>query len=113
MNNQEASLINRPVGVQRVFGDASDTFSFASFFPDALQRPLIIPLSDIMYQIFCRLGLLVPFNEEDVIQSNDRAMKRASNGLGRVGESRGSEASIAERRRQIALQAIEERISTD
>lgn len=92
-----------PFGVQRVRGDALDTFAFVGFFPDAVQ-PTLAPIFGWLYQIFAGCGLVPLFNEDDVALSNERAQQRGP---------RGGRNNIAERRRQVALKVLEERIGGD
>jgi hypothetical protein len=50
-------------------GDASETFSFASFFPDPIQPP-IVKLSNLIFSILVQLGLCRLWSQSDVELSN-------------------------------------------
>lgn len=92
-----------------LIGDASDTFQLVEFFP-AVTKPYVGPVFNQIYELSVLLGIVTPFNDETVQQSNTRAQKR----LEQVGQSNKSIASsVAERRRQIALQVIEDRINKE
>lgn len=88
-------------------GDASDTFSFANFFPDAVS-PLVSYISEKIFAVFVKLHLCTPFSQEDVDASNVR------NGPLRqrfVAPLPGSARAEAERRRALALKALDQRLS--
>ncbi|CAH2350598.1 transmembrane protein 115 homolog [[Candida] railenensis] len=94
-------------GASLITGDASDAFRLVEFFPE-ISKPYLSPVFDMIYEIGCLLGVITPFNDDLIEQSNMRAAKRseqASNASKSVANS------VAERRRQVALQMIEERIS--
>ncbi|KAK9390524.1 eukaryotic integral membrane protein-domain-containing protein [Lipomyces mesembrius] len=88
-------------------GDASDTFSMANFFPDAV-APAVSYLADRIFAALVKLHICVPFSQEDVEASNLR------NGQFRqraVAPLPGSVRAEAERRRALALQALDQRLS--
>ena len=96
-------------------GDASDTFAFSHFFPDSIQV-VLDPLTDSIYKTMVAFRLCVPFSEEAIDQSNEQASARAEGGLpslmtggrgGRVGGRR----EEAERRRALALKALDQRLN--
>lgn len=90
-------------------GDASDTFAFVEIFP-AFSKPYLGPLFDKVYEIGVLLGIITPFNDESIEQSNLRAQKRQD----QVNQAQKNVAnSVAERRRQVALQVIEDRINKE
>lgn len=91
-----------------IMGDASDTFMLAEFFPAAL-KPYLGPVFDAVYNACVLLSIVPAFTEELIEQSNARARKR----LEQAQQSHGAGNSVAERRRQVALQVIEEKISKD
>ncbi|KAB8346266.1 hypothetical protein FH972_023310 [Carpinus fangiana] len=103
-------------------GDASDTFSFASFFPDVAQ-PVISTVTDAIYEVLVAINLCAPFTDEDVDTGNEQAAARGEGGLpsllnpnsrsaGRGSGGSGGSATReeAERRRQLALRALDERL---
>ena len=97
-------------------GDASETFAFASFFPERLQRPIVLA-SDVIYTGLVRANILTPFSDEFVESSNSQAQSRGEGGLphllsrnGGGGSAPGSARAEAERRRALALKALDERL---
>lgn len=93
-------------------GDASDTFSFAAFWPDVVQPP-VAALSDVVYNLLITLRLCTPFSAADVDAGNEQANAREGGrelpSLLQSGKSgaRGE----AERRRQLALRALDQRLN--
>lgn len=97
-------------------GDASETFTFASFFPDAMQPPIAF-VADQIYAFLIALKVLTPFSAEEIASSNEHAIARGQAGLpnllnnGRGGGLRGmGKREEAERRRQLALKALDQRL---
>ncbi|KKZ67131.1 hypothetical protein EMCG_07190 [[Emmonsia] crescens] len=97
-------------------GDASETFAFANFFPDAIQPPISF-VTDKIYSILIALCICTPFSEEDIASGNEQAMARGEAGLpsllnnGRMGGGRGTgKREEAERRRALALKALDQRL---
>jgi hypothetical protein len=96
-------------------GDASDTFSFAHFFPEPLQTPLG-QIGDQLYNTLIALKVCTPFSAEDIDAGNEQASARAEGGLpsimnpsGRGGKG-GATRAEAERRRALALKALDQRL---
>lgn len=94
-------------GTAYVRGDASDTFAFAYFFPEPIQTPLAA-ISEHLYQLLISLRICTPFSDQDVDTGNEQALARVDNGLptSMVGGRRAE----ADRRRAVALQALEQRL---
>lgn len=96
-------------------GDASETFTFASFFPDAVQPPIAF-VSDQVYALLVALKVIAPFSAEDIASSNEHALARGHAGLPSLlsnssGGSRGmAKREEAERRRALALRALDQRL---
>ncbi|KAF2749196.1 DUF1751-domain-containing protein [Sporormia fimetaria CBS 119925] len=96
-------------------GDASDTFAFAHFFPDPIQGP-IGQISDQIYNTLITLGVCTPFSAEDIDAGNEQASARAEGGLPSImnpssrGGKGGASRAEAERRRAIALKALDQRL---
>ncbi|KAI5791705.1 eukaryotic integral membrane protein-domain-containing protein [Peziza echinospora] len=104
---------------QLLRGDASETFSLANFFPDPIHRPIAL-ISDVVYNLLLLVGLCTPFSAEDISASNSRN----SGAGGDVGLSSifvggggpggrgigGSTRAEAERRRAMALKALDQRL---
>lgn len=100
-------------------GDASDTFAFSHFFPDAIQSA-IAPLCDKIYDTLVAMRICMPFSEADVDVGNEQASARAEGGLpsvmnpsgGGAGDTRsGGRREEAERRRALALRALDARLN--
>ncbi|KAI9681365.1 MAG: hypothetical protein M1817_002648 [Caeruleum heppii] len=95
-------------------GDASETFAFAQFFPDPLQTP-IAAVADVIYQALVSIKVCTPFSAADVDAGNSQAAARGEGGLpgllGRGGgPAPGSARAEAERRRALALKALDQRL---
>ncbi|KAK4981682.1 hypothetical protein LTR66_009789 [Elasticomyces elasticus] len=104
----------RGVGNARSRGDASDTFAFAQFFPEPVSTILAPPL-DIIYNAFVSLRILRPFSGSDIVAGNEQASVRSEGGLqglmgGRGGRG-GGRREEAERRRALALRALDQRLN--
>ncbi|KAK2600171.1 hypothetical protein QQS21_005116 [Conoideocrella luteorostrata] len=81
-------------------GDASETFAFAEFFPGPV-KPFVGALSDKIFEILVAIRLCTPFSHADMARG-DRALQRGTPGTARA---------EAERRRAIALKALDQRLS--
>ncbi|KAI9718192.1 MAG: hypothetical protein M1812_004182 [Candelaria pacifica] len=99
-----------------VRGDASETFGFAYFFPDAIQTP-IAALSDGIYNSLVAIKVCTRFSSEQVESGNEQAIARSEGGLpsllssgGRGGSRTGGKREEAERRRALALKALDQRL---
>lgn len=95
-------------------GDASDTFAFAAFSPDVVQ-PAVATVSDFIYTILVSLRLCTPFSAADVNAGNEQASARGGGSElpSLLNAGRGANArSEAERRRAIALRALDQRLNT-
>ncbi|KAH3680066.1 hypothetical protein WICPIJ_008403 [Wickerhamomyces pijperi] len=101
-------LPSNSVGIQRSQGDASETFALIHFFP-ALTHPVLSPLFTVVYDGLSSVGIVPQFNEQEVEQGNLIANRRLT---GQAVSSRADADSrnAAERRRQVALKVLEERI---
>ena len=94
-------------------GDASDTFSFVAFFPDAL-HPVLAPICDVIYNTLVQLRLCAPFSDGAIEAGNESAASR-SEGLPNIMNARvgggGGRRAEAERRRALALKALDQRLN--
>lgn len=96
-------------------GDASDTFAFAHFFPEPIQTPMG-QFADGIYNVLISLGVCTPFSTEDIDAGNDQASARAEGGLPSImnpnsrGGRGGATRAEAERRRALALKALDQRL---
>lgn len=95
-----------------VRGDASDTFAFVAFFPDAL-GVVFAPVCDGVYDVLVQMRVCVPFSDEAVEQSNEQTAGRAEGVLPGIMDSRGGggRREEAERRRALALKALDQRLN--
>lgn len=104
----------------QIKGDASETFSLANFFPDPIHRPVAV-ISDAVYNLLITLKICTPFSAEDITASNSRyhgaggdvglssifitgGVSQGGRGIG------GSTRAEAERRRAMALKALDQRL---
>lgn len=88
-----------------VSGDASDAFQLIELFP-SISKPYLGPVINAFYDVCVLLGIVTPFNDDAIEQSNMRVQKFSE----QVKQANSLIAnSVAERRRQVALQVIEDR----
>lgn len=96
-------------------GDASETFAFACLFPDVIQPPIAF-VSDQIYILLVTLKICTPFSEEDIASGNQQVLARGEAGLpSLLNSQRGGARGIAkreeaERRRALALKALDQRL---
>ncbi|PLB50204.1 putative rhomboid family protein [Aspergillus steynii IBT 23096] len=96
-------------------GDASETFAFACLFPDVIQPPIAF-VSDQVYILLVTLKICTPFSEEDIASGNQQVLARGEAGLPSLlnnqrGGARGlAKREEAERRRALALKALDQRL---
>jgi membrane associated rhomboid family serine protease len=112
----QPDLSGSATATQSLKGDASETFAFAAFFPDAMQ-PAIAFACDQIFIVLISMRLCTPFSNEDIESGNQQAAVRQEAGLpsllnngGRTGRGTGKREE-AERRRALALQALDQRLS--
>lgn len=126
VNSNGVSMKSSP-GKTRIRGDASEVFSLANFFYPALIRDLIQKISSIVFTTLVAVKVCTPFGDDEVEQSNLRASIRlnggpgkggaaalggASGGLGGNNGGRTYEELESERRRAIALKALDQKINS-
>ncbi|PSR90541.1 rhomboid family protein [Coniella lustricola] len=89
-------------------GDASETFAFAEFFPGPT-KPLVAAISDQIFNILVAMRLCSPFSPADVSAA---AGVGGSNGPyhSHRNAAPGSARAEAERRRALALRALDQRL---
>ena len=95
-------------------GDASETFAFAYFWPDVVHPP-VAALADAIYNFLVAIQVCTPFSAEDIETSNQQASARGE-GLPNImnpagGRRGGSKREEAERRRALALKALDQRLA--
>ncbi|KAK0704698.1 eukaryotic integral membrane protein-domain-containing protein [Lasiosphaeris hirsuta] len=83
-------------------GDASETFAFAEFFPGPV-RPFVASLADQLFNVLVAMRLCTPFSPADlsVARGETSFMQRGAPGSARA---------EAERRRALALKALDQRL---
>lgn len=87
-------------------GDASETFAFAEFFPGPA-KPLVAAVSDQLFNVLVAMRLCTPFSQAEV--------SAAAGGSGGYQHNHrnaapGSARAEAERRRALALKALDQRL---
>lgn len=94
-------------------GDASETFAFAYFWPDLVQPP-IAAFADRIYKALIALRICTPFAAQDIESGNDPLTVMGESGrltmLSPEGGREGKKEE-AERRRALALKALDQRLS--
>ncbi|KAK5086501.1 hypothetical protein LTR05_003669 [Lithohypha guttulata] len=94
-------------------GDASETFAFATFFPNVIQ-PFVSIFCDYIYNLACQLKIISPFSDEAIASSNEQATAREGGLPVAINQNRvaklASKQEEVERRRQLALKALDERL---
>ncbi|KAG8626707.1 hypothetical protein KVT40_005652 [Elsinoe batatas] len=97
-----------------VKGDASDTFAFSQFFPEPMQV-VLAPVCDQVYNTLVAVRICTPFSNEAIEAGNEQALARAEGGLPSLMNSRGGRLGgrreEAERRRALALKALDQRLN--
>lgn len=82
-------------------GDASETFAFAEFFPAAV-KPAVAVFADQVFEAFVAMKLCSPFSQADMTAARgENFVQRGTPGSARA---------EAERRRAIALKALDQRL---
>lgn len=82
-------------------GDASETFAFAEFFPGPV-KPFVAAVSDQIYNILVAIRLCKPSAQRGLGAGRDSFAQRGAPGSARA---------EAERRRAIALKALDQRLN--
>jgi hypothetical protein len=95
-------------------GDASETFAFACLFPDVMQPPIAFA-ADQIYALLVAVKILTPFSEDEIASGNEQVLARGEAGLPTLLSARGGARGAgkreeAERRRAIALKALDRRL---
>lgn len=86
------------------YGDASDAFSFANFFPGVLSRSIQAPANKIYEFLAVRLGVIRRFTPEEIEEANQRYSARLA---GTLLPKHGNGARVTNERRRVMLQALE------
>lgn len=111
---KQPDLSGASTGGKGIRGDASETFAFASFWPDAVQ-PAIAVFADSIYNALVALHVCTPFSAEEIETSNEQATARSESGLPSLLEPTnrrggGGKREEAERRRALALKVLDQRL---
>lgn len=89
-------------------GDPSETFAFVEFFPDVL-KPFIAPACDAVFAVLVQLRVCTPFSDEAIEAATEASR---GSGLPSIMDPRnGSRRAEAERRRALALKALDQRLN--
>ncbi|KAK2871561.1 hypothetical protein FQN49_003065 [Arthroderma sp. PD_2] len=113
----QPDLSGTSTGGLGIKGDASDTFAFACFFPDAIQPPITF-VAEHIFAILVAVRICTPFSAEDVASGNEQALARGEAGLPSIlnnnarGPLRSGKREEAERRRALALKALDQRLQS-
>lgn len=95
-------------------GDPSETFAFVSFFPDFV-HPVLAPVCDATYDVLVQLKLCTPFSDSAIETATENAVSRSEGGLPSLmnqgGAGGGGKRAEAERRRALALKALDQRLN--
>jgi len=95
-------------------GDPSETFSFVSFFPDFV-HPFLAPVCNAVHDFLVQMRLCAPFADQDVESATQSAASRsqgtARGGLPGIMQGGGGRRAEAERRRALALRALDQRLN--
>jgi hypothetical protein len=95
-------------------GDPSETFAFVSFFPDIF-HPTLAPICDSVFDALVQLKLCTPFSDSAVETATENAASRSEGGLPSLmnqnGGGGGGKRAEAERRRALALKALDQRLN--
>ena len=109
----QIDLSSVTTGGASIRGDASETFAFAYFWPDLIQPP-IAAFADRIYKALIALRICTPFAAQDIESSNDPLTALGESGrLTMLSPEGGREGrkDEAERRRALALKALDQRLS--
>ncbi|POS71992.1 rhomboid family protein [Diaporthe helianthi] len=88
-------------------GDASETFAFAEFFP-APVKPLVAALGDQIFNVLVALRLCTPFSQAEVSAAGGSS--GGYHGYSHRNAAPGSARAEAERRRALALRALDQKL---
>lgn len=109
----QVDLSGLTTGSVSIRGDASETFAFAYFWPDFVQPP-IAAFAGRIYKALTALRICTPFAAQDIESSNDPFTALGESGrrtmLSPEGRREGRKEE-AERRRALALKALDQRLS--
>ncbi|KAF9513593.1 hypothetical protein BS47DRAFT_1296004 [Hydnum rufescens UP504] len=91
------------IGASETWGDRSETFAFVNWFPPLLHKPVSI-LSDVVYKSCTRAGLVKAYGQEE--------FETSTYGNGAYVHLPGGARAEAERRRAMALKALDQRLAS-
>lgn len=93
-------------------GDPSETFAFVSFFPDIF-HPVLAPICDSVFDALVQLKLCAPFSDSAIETATENAASRSEGGLPSIMNQGGGggKRAEAERRRALALKALDQRLN--
>ncbi|KAI2795147.1 hypothetical protein POX_a01752 [Penicillium oxalicum] len=112
---RQPDLTGTATNGQGIKGDASETFAFACLFPDVMQPPIAF-VADQLYTLLVKFKILTPFSEAEIASGNQQVLARGEAGLPTllsnqraIGRGSGKREE-AERRRALALKALDQRL---
>lgn len=99
-------ISNSGVTTDYIVGDASDTFQLIYFFPDLI-KPVLRPVFDGCYDIFCqKLRIIKPFEADDIDKGNQVAVSRGAKTIDEAID----DLEAGNRRRELALKVLNQRM---
>ena len=100
-----------PQSSTNIRGDPSDTFALVEFFPEMI-KPTLRPIFDGFYQVSVLLGIVRPWNDDDVDIGNLRSNLRFSGASAATTKTTVNQADSSndERRKQIALKVLQQSV---
>jgi len=91
------------IGGGETLGDRSETFAFVHWFPPLLHKPVSF-LSDVVYKASTRVGIVKAYGPEEY--------EASTHGNGAYANLPGGARAEAERRRAMALKALDQRLAS-
>ncbi|KAJ8608700.1 hypothetical protein MRB53_039502 [Persea americana] len=89
-------------------GDPSETFAFVEFFPDIL-KPILSPICDAVFATLVSIRVCTPFSEEAIEAATEASRDTGLPGI--MDQRTGGRRAEAERRRALALKALDQRLN--
>ncbi|KAJ4401307.1 hypothetical protein N0V82_010878 [Gnomoniopsis sp. IMI 355080] len=90
-------------------GDASETFAFAEFFPGPA-KPLVAAVADQIFNVLVAMRLCTPFSQSELSAAAGGGSGGGYQHSGHRSAAPGSARAEAERRRALALKALDQRL---
>lgn len=90
-----------------ITGDASDTMDMVEFFPESF-KPVLKPLFNACYDAVILLGIVRPWNDDDIESGNLRSRNRIINTPATTTTHLNSSKASDERRKKMGLKVLED-----